>query len=48
MGYWLFRGETLIFKESVERPALFFMLLRVKCVEVETVECEYEGTCYKM
>ena len=23
MGCWLFRGETLIFKESVERPALF-------------------------
>lgn len=23
MGCWLFRGKTLIFKESVERPALF-------------------------
>ena len=23
MGCWLFRGEILIFKESVERPALF-------------------------
>ena len=23
MGCWLFRGETLMFKESVERPALF-------------------------
>ena len=23
MGCWLFRGETLIFKESVERPTLF-------------------------
>ena len=41
MGCWLFRGETLIFKESVERPALF--CADFKGVEFETVGYEYGG-----
>ena len=39
MGCWLFRGKTLIFKESVERPALFYF----KGIEFETVRYEYGG-----